>query len=186
MENKNQINNLWIWRQAVMPYFQFSLVLLLCLPFLSNAETNNDHETPRKKENVTKEVLNKSHLIKKSSVYSVKETLDKLEALLKKKNLTVFARINHQKNAQSVNMELAEAEILIFGNPKLGTRIMKHDIEAGFELPLRVFAYADTKGKTWLTYHNPQGLKQSYALEDCKVIDKIETALDKMTTTISQ
>jgi len=74
-----------------------------------------------------------------------------------------------------------DAEVLIFGNPKGGTMIMKLDPAAGLDLPLRVLVYTDNEGKTWLSYHNPQTLKNSYDVEKSPVIDKVEGGLAKLT-----
>ena len=38
-------------------------------------------------------------IVKKPSAHSVKETMDKFEALVKSKGMDVFTRVNHQKNA---------------------------------------------------------------------------------------
>jgi uncharacterized protein (DUF302 family) len=136
------------------------LFLLLLLPLLAWAE---------------------SDLVKKQSAHGVKETMDRLEALVKEKSMTVFARIDHRANAESVGQSMPDSQVLIFGNPKAGTRIMLHDLAAALDLPLRVLAYSDSDGNTWVLYHNPQGLKNSFGVEDSKVIGEVEGALDKIT-----
>lgn len=120
-------------------------------------------------------------LIKKSSPYSAKETMDRFEKIVRGKGMNVFARIDHKANAQKVEMDMAPAEVLIFGNPTIGTRIMKHDAAAGLDLPLRVLAYTDDDGKTWLLYHDPERLKSLYKVDKCKAIEKVRGALDKLT-----
>ncbi len=141
------------------------LFLLLLLPLLAWAE---------------------SDLVKKQSAHGVKETLDRLEALVKEKGMSVFTRIDHRANAESVGQSMPDSQVLIFGNPKAGTLIMLDDLAAALDLPLRVLAYSDSDGNTWVLYHNPQGLKNSFAVEDSKVIGKVEGALDKMTDQIIQ
>ncbi len=122
-----------------------------------------------------------SDLVKKASPYSARETMDKFEKIIKDKGMTVFARIDHKANAKTVDMDMSQAEVLIFGNPMAGTRIMKHDPAAGLDLPLRVLAYTDYDGKTWLLYHNPEGLKDLYKVSQCVAIEKVSGALDKLT-----
>ena len=136
------------------------LFLLLLLPLLARAD---------------------SGVVKKQSAHGVQETMDRLETLVKEKGMTVFARIDHRANAESVGQSMPDSQVLIFGNPKAGTRIMLHDLAAALDLPLRVLAYSDSDGNTWVLYHNPQGLKNSFGVEDSKVIGKVEGALDKMT-----
>ena len=122
-------------------------------------------------------------VIKKASGHSVKATMNKFEKLIKSKGLTVFARFDHQENASGVNMKMNESEVLIFGNPKGGTVLMQNDPAVALDLPLRVAVYKDKNGKVWMSYHNPQNLKDSYNVATAgKVLNKIEGALDKLTT----
>jgi len=120
-------------------------------------------------------------LITKPSQHDVKSTMDRLESIVKGKGMTVFARIDHRANAAKVNEKMPRAEVLIFGNPRMGTRIMLRDTRAGLDLPVRVLVYQDYDGKAWITYHNPQELKQTYREEGCMAIDKMEKALQTIT-----
>jgi len=125
-------------------------------------------------------------VIKKASAHSVKETMDKFETLVKSKGLGVFARVDHTKNAMGVDMKMNEAEVLIFGNPKAGTVLMKKDPAAALDLPLKVAVYKDNDGKVWLSYRNPQDLSKDYDLAGVPVLGKVETALDKLTTAVTK
>lgn len=120
-------------------------------------------------------------LVKKQSVHSVEDTIDRLEELVTEKGMTVFARIDHRANAESVGEQMPDSQVLLFGSPKAGTRIMKHDLAAGLDLPLRVLVYRDYDGNTQVVYRNPQALKQDFSVEECMVIGKVETALDGLT-----
>ena len=126
-------------------------------------------------------------MVKKSSAHSVKETMDKFETLVKSKGMSIFARVNHKKNAASIDMIMNDAEVLIFGNPKGGTVLMKQDIAVSLDLPLRVAVYKDQTGKVWLSYHNPQDLKAHYDVAGgSKVLNTVEGALDKLTTAVTK
>ena len=128
-------------------------------------------------------LVSASDLVKKASTYSVKETMDKFETLVKSKGMVVFTRIDHQKNAAGIELKMNEAEVLIFGNPKGGTVLMNQDIAVSLDLPLRVAVYKDKEDKVWISYHNPQGLKDNYDVAaGAKVMDKVEGALDKLTS----
>jgi len=130
-------------------------------------------------------IVSASDLVKKASAHSVKETMDKFEVLIKSKGMAVFARVDHKKNAESIDMKMNDAEVLIFGNPKGGTVLMKNDVAASLDLPLRVAVYKDNDGKVWISYHNPQALKASYNITTgTKVLDKVEGALDKLTSAV--
>ena len=84
---------------------------------------------------------------------TVAETADRLVAAVEGAGATVFARVSHSKGAMSVEMELQDAELVIFGNPKLGTPALQADIRAGLVLPLRVLVH-DAGGQTTITYES--------------------------------
>lgn len=132
-------------------------------------------------------IASAGEIVKKSSTHSVKETMDKFEALVRSKGMDVFARVNHQKNAEGAGLKMNESEVLIFGNPKGGTVLMKQDIAVSLDLPLRVAVYKDAEGKVWLSYHNPQSLTENYKVAGAaKVMDKVEGALDKLSTAVTK
>lgn len=95
--------------------------------------------------------------ITQSSPKSVSATMDALQAAVEGAGATVFARVNHGAGAASVEMELTDAELLIFGNPRLGTPAMQADIHAGLQLPLRVLVYAGDNG-TVVAYESVETL----------------------------
>lgn len=84
--------------------------------------------------------------IMQASPKSVTETMDALQAAVEGAGATVFARVDHGAGAAKVNMALPEAQLLIFGNPALGTPAMQADIHAGLQLPLKVMVYAGDSG----------------------------------------
>lgn len=132
-------------------------------------------------------IVSATDIIKKASAHGVKETMDKFETLVKSKGMDVFARVNHQKNAEGAELKMNESEVLIFGNPKGGTVLMNQDIAVSLDLPLRVAVYKDKDGKIWLSYHNPQSLKETYSVETAaKVMDSVEGALDKLTSAVTK
>ena len=124
----------------------------------------------------------KNTLITKTSPHSVNDTMDRFESLVKMKGFTIFARIDHKKNAQDAKMNMNDAQLLIFGNPKGGTALMKQDISVALDLPLRVAVYQDADDKVIIAYHNPVAMTASYQLEGNKVIAKITKGLDKLTS----
>lgn len=105
-------------------------------------------------------------LLTKPSPYSVPETLDRIEALLHSKNVTVFARVDHSGEAEKAGLHMPPTQVLIFGNPKGGTPVMLANPLSAIDLPLKVLAWQDADGKVWLTWNDPQYLKARYALSD--------------------
>ena len=122
-------------------------------------------------------------LITKKSAYSVKETLDRLENILKKKGITVALRWSHSDNGNKVGIPLRPTELLIFGNPKLGTNFFTSKQTAGIDLPMKALAWEDEKGQVWLTYNDPSYIAKRHGINDRdKVKMKMTGALDKLTT----
>lgn len=91
-------------------------------------------------------------LARMQSAHSVSETIDRLAAIVEEKGATVFARIDHATGAASIGQEMRPTEVLIFGNPKLGTPIIQADPLAGLDLPIRMLAFEDEDGRVWLVY----------------------------------
>ena len=126
--------------------------------------------------------LNAGALTIKDSKNSVDATVSKMEKMLKKKGITVFAIIDFRKGAKSVGSDMTDAKLVIFGNPKLGTRIMQRDIKAAIDLPMKVLVYKDFDGKTKIEYKDPMRLENMYNLKGCGVLSKLSNAMDKITT----
>lgn len=122
-------------------------------------------------------------LITKKSNYSVKETLDRLADIVGKKGIKVMARVDHTANAKSVDLKLRPTEVLIFGNPKMGTPLMNSKQTVGIDLPMKALAWEDEKGQVWLTYNDPKYLTGRHGIGDQdKVKNKMTGALDKFTS----
>ena len=121
-------------------------------------------------------------LISIESEFSSKETADRFTAVLKNKGLTLFARIDHQENAKGVNLKLRETEVIIFGNPKVGTPLMQCSQEVAIDLPQKVLVWTDVENKVWISYNNPEYIKERHNLEGCdKAINKISKVLKGLT-----
>src|SRR6202040_1452031 len=65
------------------------------------------------------------------SSHGPKETMNRLETTVKAKGLTVFARIDHAAGAAEVGLSLRPTEVLIFGNARGGTPLMRASQTAG-------------------------------------------------------
>jgi uncharacterized protein (DUF302 family) len=98
------------------------------------------------------------------SSFGAKETMDRLEAEVKAKGLTVFARVDHAAGAAAVGMQLRPTELLIFGNARGGTPLMQVNQVAGIDLPLKALVYQDSAGKVWLAYNNPDWIARRHEL----------------------
>ena len=105
-------------------------------------------------------------LVTVESKFPVKETLDRLSAELDKRGIKVAARIDHAAGAKAVGLELPPIEVLLFGNPKLGTPLMQSNPAIGIDLPMKVLAWQDKAGKTWVGYNAADALAARHAIKD--------------------
>src|ERR1700737_1595901 len=94
-------------------------------------------------------------LITIKSAFGPEATMKRLEAEVKARGLTVFARVDHAAGAAAVNLPLRPTDFLIFGNAKGGTPLMQSVQTIGIDLPLKVLVWQDESGTTWLSYNDP-------------------------------
>jgi len=119
-------------------------------------------------------------LVIKRSPYTAATTLDRWEQILEQKHIRVFARISHKQNAAGAGLKLRPTELLIFGNPKLGTYFFLSNQAAGIDLPMKAMAWEDAKGQTWVAYNDPQYIADRHGIKDrADIIHKMKGALEK-------
>ena len=109
-------------------------------------------------------------LVRLRSTRGAAETVQRLEALLKEKGVHLFARIDHAEGAAKVGLPLRFTQVLLFGNPQVGTALMQSNQTAGIDLPLRALVWEDEAGKVWLGYNDPQDLARRH-----QILDRDET-----------
>jgi uncharacterized protein (DUF302 family) len=114
------------------------------------------------------------------SGYGSKDTMTRLEAAVKARGMTVFARIDHAAGAAGAGLSLRPTELLIFGNAKAGTPLMQTVQTTGIDLPLKALVWEDASGATWLSYNDPAWLAQRHGVagETETVIGMMSKALD--------
>ncbi len=112
------------------------------------------------------------------SSLSVNETADRMESILKEKKMTVFTRIHHSEAADKVGIELRDTELIIFGNPKVGSPLMQCQQSVAIDLPQKALIWEDDADKVWISYNSPGYLKKRHHITGCEeVMAKIEKAL---------
>jgi uncharacterized protein (DUF302 family) len=94
-----------------------------------------------------------------------KDTMDRLEAEVKARGMTVFAHIDHAAGAAAAGLPLRPTDVLIFGNAKGGTPLMQSSQTIGIDLPLKVLVWQDAEGSTWLSYNDPSWLAKRHGLD---------------------
>lgn len=116
------------------------------------------------------------------SDFNVAETADRLGNILKAKGMTIFNRVKHSEAARKVGIELPETELIIFGNPKVGSPLMKCQQKVAIDLPQKALIWEDAEAKVWISYNDPKYLGKRHNISGCEeVISKTEKALAGIT-----
>lgn len=116
-------------------------------------------------------------IVTRESKFSVEETVSRLKALLGERNVPVFATFDHGENARRVGMELRPTQVLVFGNPKVGTRLMQDSQAIALDLPLRLSVWQDERGRVWVGYRNMDRLAAEYGIKDTATVLALERML---------
>jgi uncharacterized protein (DUF302 family) len=103
-------------------------------------------------------------IVNRPSSHSVEQTVQRLEALLQAKGVTLFALVDHSGEAAKVRMQMRPTKLLIFGNPKAGTPLMLAAPSSAIDLPLKILVWEDKQSKVWISYNSPQYLQKRHGL----------------------
>jgi uncharacterized protein (DUF302 family) len=126
-------------------------------------------------------------LVSVPSNYPVKETVDRLVKALEEKGLKAALRVDHAAAAKASGLELKPTEVVFFGNPKLGTPLMQASRSAAIDLPMKVVAWEDDKGKTWVSYVPTRILKSRHGIKgQDEVLKTMDGALAAFAKAASQ
>lgn len=103
-------------------------------------------------------------LVSIASRFGPEETMNRLEAAVRARGLTVFANVDHAAGAAAAGSSLMPTELLVFGTAVAGTPLMQRAQTIGIDLPLKVLVWQDETGETWLSYNDPSWLAQRHRL----------------------
>ncbi len=109
-------------------------------------------------------MTNPSGITIRKSQYTVKETIDRLQAALEQHGVTIYARIDQQQELQKVGQTIAPLEYLLFGNPKAGGPVMVENPVAALDLPLKLIAWQDDQQAVHIAYNDASYIKNRYSL----------------------
>jgi uncharacterized protein (DUF302 family) len=121
-----------------------------------------------------------SRVIVRQSTRSYVQTVDELVAAIERRGLTLFARIDHAAGARAAGLELADEQVLTFGNPQSGTALMQNDPRIGIELPLRMLVWS-TATEVLVGFNDPRELASSYAIAALRqTLEQMATLLEAL------
>ncbi|MDO6684347.1 MULTISPECIES: DUF302 domain-containing protein [unclassified Agarivorans] len=121
---------------------------------------------------------NSEGVINVASQHTVSQTAERMLQILEKKGMTVFNHIKHSDGAAKVDIELRDTELVIFGNPKVGSPLMQCQQLMALDLPQKALVWQDEAGKVWISYNDPQYLAKRHSMQGCEaVLSKVSGAL---------
>jgi uncharacterized protein (DUF302 family) len=102
------------------------------------------------------------------SPHSFTETVQRLDAELAARGVPVFARIDHAANAYAAGLSMPPTLVVIFGNARAGTPLMKRAPGLALDLPLRILIRTAPEG-VMVSYHDPAAMAEPYGLSTSEV-----------------
>jgi uncharacterized protein (DUF302 family) len=103
-------------------------------------------------------------LISQRSAHGAAETARRFRDAAEQAGLTIFAEVDHGRNAAEAGLELGPCILLVFGNPRAGTLLMQQNLQAGIDLPFKALVWTDGNGDTWLGWNDPQWVAERHGL----------------------
>lgn len=114
------------------------------------------------------------------SCYPVGTTVDRLEEFLKAKGVDIAARVDHAAAAKKKGKELRPTEVLIFGNPAVGTALMQEKPSVALELPMRVLVWQEADGTVWIGHNDLGNLAHIHGIKEAaKTVEAMQSLLIK-------
>lgn len=120
------------------------------------------------------------------SEFDVAETVSRLTATLEERGLTVVGTVDHGANATSVDLDLLPTQLIIFGNPNLGTPLMQNSRSVAIDLPQKYLVWEDTSGRTFVTYNSVPYLADRHGITGPEeVLNTVTGALANFANTVA-
>lgn len=122
-------------------------------------------------------------IITKVSQQDFQATYNKLRSIIDNNpNLKILMELDHQANANSVDLSLPPTRIILFGNPRLGTHLMASGDFTGLDLPQKILV-SERNGQVLISYNDPGYLKERHQIQGQEeILQKVTAALDKITS----
>jgi CubicO group peptidase (beta-lactamase class C family)/uncharacterized protein (DUF302 family) len=155
---------------------------LLCVTLLANKEgidlSNLARRIASAFDNSLQSGGDDRNLFLRESAFGVDETMARIEAELKKRNIPVFARFDHAQNAKEANLEMRPTRVIVFGSPAVGTLMMQAEQSISLELPLRISVWQDAKGSVWVAFPQMNKMAAIYGQEGNPIVYKMQSLME--------
>lgn len=120
-------------------------------------------------------------LLISSSSFTVDETVERLQRILTERRIKIFSIFDHGGEAQKLKLPLKNCQVVVFGDPGVGTHLMLSDPRIGIVLPLKILVWEDVIKGTQIAYQDPTTLVYEFAISECiPILDKIRQLLEDL------
>ena len=122
-------------------------------------------------------------LVTTKSKFGFAETQQRLEAAIKAKGLTLFAKVDHGDNAAKAELKMNPAIVTLFGAAKGGTPFMLVAGSAGIDFPLKALVWEDETKQVLVSYNSIDYVKARHAI---KGLDELSGKLNGLLAAIAK
>ena len=98
------------------------------------------------------------------SRHSVDQTLANLQGLLNRKDIRLFAIVDHSDEAAKVGLSMQPTKLVIFGSPRVGTPVMIAAPGAALDLPLKILISENRDGEVLVSYNDIEWLAERHEI----------------------
>lgn len=124
--------------------------------------------------------VDQNEIVAQESKWEPAETLARLKSALADAKVPVFSTVDHAANAVGAGEQLRPTTVVAFGNPKVGTKLMREEQWVGLDLPLRALVWQDALGRTWIGYPRLDVLARRYGLKDAATIEAMDAFMGRV------
>lgn len=107
---------------------------------------------------------NGNGVMSRRSRHSVEATVERLTEILKAKEVTMFALVDHSGEAAKAGMQMRPTKLAVFGNPAAGTPVMLAAPTIAIDLPLKILVWEDGEGAVWLSWNSAEYLRERHGV----------------------
>ncbi len=103
------------------------------------------------------------NLVKSSQ--SVEQTVERLLVILKERGFRIPAVVNFLERTHRSARKRRDIQLIIFGNPNVGTPLMQNSQEIGIDLPQKFLVFENRAHEVFIAFNDPRFLAKKHNLQ---------------------
>lgn len=120
-----------------------------------------------------------------TSKYDFATTVERLSKNIEGKGMTIFAKIDHQDAGKKAGLTMQPATVIVFGNPKAGTPLMKQEPTFALQLPLKVLV-TQVDNNVLVSFNNTKAMIADTNIEFSQVENTLAGAEKLIVKTVTE